>query len=523
LNRQSPNMNNELLPSLTLREMTETEIRLTRRIEELQTRLAEAEETLSAIRNGEVDAIVVSGRVGEKIFSLASAETPYRLLIENMEEGTVTLTKKGIILYCNAQFISMTGLPEGKITGTPIFSFIDRADQIKFRAFLKRGRSIKEAGEFRMTSPSNEEEIFRFTVNALPAEMNGDLFLLVSNITALRKYEHFLEVERKKLRDILNIIPAYLILVSPADFSILFANDYFRKIYGDPGSRKCYDLIFGNTEPCDRCRHSKHDSSKRPFQGELVDASSRIYQVTSFPFSSDTEESVILEMGVDVTDKRYIEHVILAKSFETEEREKKRIAGDLHDDLGQALSLVKLYLGILNGREQNEMLITCDELLTDVLEKLRTISYTMSPALVEKYGLETALLSFIPKIEQTNKLRFNYSSNLGMARFEPKVELHLYRIISELVNNTLRHSGATKIFLDLKLNDSDIHLLYSDNGKGYSAENEFTRHSGIGLQNIRNRVEILHGNIRFARKSGRTIVEIGLKISSLDKKGESLT
>jgi two-component system, NarL family, sensor kinase len=503
--------------------MADSENHLVRELQELRSRLAEAEETISAIRNGEVDAIVVSGEAGQKIFSLTSAETPYRLLIENMEEGAVKLTPDGMILYANPRFAAMTEVPEEKLLGNTIFPFIAQPEWNKFKAFLLSGKEGRAVGEFILVSFSGLEEFCRFTVGALPSDMTGNLFLIVSNITVLKRYEQHLEAERKRFEDTLNIIPAYIILVSPADFSIIFANDYFRTNFGDPGNHKCYELIYGRTRRCDICRHSGIISVQNPLRAETIDLNGRSYEITSIPFSNEGEKSLILEMGIDVTEKKNMDHFILARAFEAEEKEKKRIAGDLHDDLGQALSLVKLQLGILNARQKNETLTTCDELLTDVLEKLRTISYTMSPALVEKYGLETALLSFISKIEQTQKLKFNYSSNLGMARLDPGVELHVYRIISELVNNTLRHSGATKIFLDLKLNDSEIHLLYSDNGKGYSAENEFSQHSGIGLQNIRNRVEILHGNIRFARKSGRTIVEIGLKISSLDKKGESLT
>src|SRR4030042_4777818 len=75
--------------------------------EELHSRLAEIEEALTAIRNGEVDAIMVSGKKGEQVYSISSAETPYRTFIEEMSEGAVTLTKEGIILYCNQRFAEL--------------------------------------------------------------------------------------------------------------------------------------------------------------------------------------------------------------------------------------------------------------------------------------------------------------------------------------------------------------------------------------------------------------------------------
>ena len=86
-------------------------------LEELRQRLQEAEETLDAIRNGEVDALVVSGPSGEKVFTLEGAEHPYRVLVESMNEGAISLTLDGTILYCNAAFARSIECPLDQIMG----------------------------------------------------------------------------------------------------------------------------------------------------------------------------------------------------------------------------------------------------------------------------------------------------------------------------------------------------------------------------------------------------------------------
>ncbi|NJO67958.1 MAG: PAS domain S-box protein [Bacteroidetes bacterium] len=86
--------------------------------EELRSRLAETEATLEAIRNGEVDAIVVSGPAGEKIFTLTSAETPYRIIIEEMDEGAVTVSEEGTILYCNRRFEELAATSAEQLVGS---------------------------------------------------------------------------------------------------------------------------------------------------------------------------------------------------------------------------------------------------------------------------------------------------------------------------------------------------------------------------------------------------------------------
>ena len=94
------------------------------RIAELEVRLEESEETLRAIRTGEVDALVVAGPEGEKVFTLEGADHPYRVLVQEMHEGTVTLDPGGLILYSNPQFAAMIGLPVQHVMGARMERFL---------------------------------------------------------------------------------------------------------------------------------------------------------------------------------------------------------------------------------------------------------------------------------------------------------------------------------------------------------------------------------------------------------------
>jgi len=108
-------------------------------IEELRIRLKEAEETLSAIRSGEVDAIVVSGLQGEQVFTLTGAERAYRVLIETMNEGAVSLNQKGMIIYCNRRFSEMINTPLEKVIGSPMRQFVRTSDLSVFDSLLENG------------------------------------------------------------------------------------------------------------------------------------------------------------------------------------------------------------------------------------------------------------------------------------------------------------------------------------------------------------------------------------------------
>ncbi len=106
------------------------------RIAELQSRLAEAEETLQAIRSGQVDALVVSGPEGDQIFALEGADHAYRILVEEMQEGTVTLDESGLILYANRQFASMIRMPVENKVASRIHRFLPLNQHAAFSALL---------------------------------------------------------------------------------------------------------------------------------------------------------------------------------------------------------------------------------------------------------------------------------------------------------------------------------------------------------------------------------------------------
>src|SRR5512144_2383942 len=110
------------------------------RIEELSARLEEAEETIRALRSGEADAIVVSGPRGERVYTLEGAEHPYRVLVETMSEGALTLSAGGTILHSNGRFAAMVDTPLERVIGSSLEAYFPAGWRLKLRTFLSRSR-----------------------------------------------------------------------------------------------------------------------------------------------------------------------------------------------------------------------------------------------------------------------------------------------------------------------------------------------------------------------------------------------
>jgi PAS domain S-box-containing protein len=152
------------------------------RIKKLQSELEEAQETLRAIREGEVDALVVDGPHGPQLFSLKSAEQPYRMLVEQMQEGAVTLTTAGDVLYCNHCFAQMVGVPPEQIVGGRLERFVAPAARARLAETLRAGRGRHEA---HLVSPDGREIPVYLSVGTFQFDGVESVCLVATDLTEL--------------------------------------------------------------------------------------------------------------------------------------------------------------------------------------------------------------------------------------------------------------------------------------------------------------------------------------------------
>jgi signal transduction histidine kinase/CheY-like chemotaxis protein len=149
----------------------------------LGARLAEAEETLRAIRQGEIDALVVEGPQGSRIYTLEGADEPYRMLVEEMHEGAVVLTSRGDILYANARFAALAGEPLESVVGSGFERFLRPSDRGEFASLLSAGSGWRR-GSF-IGSGSGEFDV-RLSLSTTSAASGGQLNLVVTDLTELQ-------------------------------------------------------------------------------------------------------------------------------------------------------------------------------------------------------------------------------------------------------------------------------------------------------------------------------------------------
>jgi len=197
-------------------------------------------------------------------------------------------------------------------------------------------------------------------------------------------------------------------------------------------------------------------------------------------------------------DRQRAEKRVLNAIINTEENERKRFAKDLHDGLGPILSTVKMSLSALNNRIKDpsgvEILNNTYHLVYEAIATIKEISNNLSPHVLTNFGLSSAIAAFTTKINQTKAVEIDFKSNMENIRLETEKEVVIYRAVCELINNSIQHSGASHIDIELNKHQKFITLHLSDNGRGFDTtalRKEDTK--GMGLSNIETRVRTVEG------------------------------
>lgn len=199
------------------------------------------------------------------------------------------------------------------------------------------------------------------------------------------------------------------------------------------------------------------------------------------------------------------------KLMEIKEITKQKIAYELHDRLGVMLATIKLYVGVEEGKLENENsknnLGKSIDLLQKSIDEVRAISSELASPTLERFGINTAIEELVQNINQVGNIKvvYEYDDEISL---DSQLKIDIYRIVQELLSNAIKHSKANTINLKLKTEDQTIKLYYSDNGVGLS-EIETKEKQNIGWKSIYNRINQQKGTVEFLlSKEGMSVVFI---------------
>lgn len=204
------------------------------------------------------------------------------------------------------------------------------------------------------------------------------------------------------------------------------------------------------------------------------------------------------EQQINLTNKRFL--------VERSESERKKLARDLHDGIGPLLTTLKLY--VQHHIEKEKPRKEINKIIDATIAEVRLMTNALMPATLEDFGIGPTLKNYVQSINESIGIKINFEDS-SKGNISNELAINLFRIVQELINNTIKHSNASQITITLSEFEDFISLYYRDNGGGFNID---TIVLGSGITNMKERVEIFNGKIDIQTNKGTTIFEIELPI-----------
>ena len=209
------------------------------------------------------------------------------------------------------------------------------------------------------------------------------------------------------------------------------------------------------------------------------------------------QKNALLAIMHDITERKGHARKLFETIIQTEEEERKRIARDLHDEIGPLISALKIFTTSFieshSMDKKNKLAGQMGTIVRDVIDSIKVISNDMSPHVLANFGLSAAILNFIELFSRSIHIKF--SSNIEDIRFPTTVESLIYRIIKELINNTVKHARASEISIHIDYGGNLLSCRYADNGIGFNwAKQVEAPAKGMGINNIITRIRSMGGD-----------------------------
>lgn len=520
---------------------------LIERLAELEARLIEAEDSLRAIREGEVDAIVVSGPAGEQVFSLHGSESIYRLMIETMNEAGLAVTPEGTILFANNRIASLLDYELGDVLGRSLISFLhleDHATAVRILADAARG---PVTGRLRFISRHGRQVPVQVWANFLNQPEAATVCLVGTDLTQLEASTEMVLQLRQQHQALAESEQRYRALVeSSPDAVMVFCGE--RLVYANSaamsmfaaetvahlGQLAMHRSLACITNPQPHHRHS-HDQDLRRLDGSVItvaaSAAPIVYQgqqavqvlLRDISDRKRAQQS-LFEANEQLTelaatlDRKVAERTAVAMHRTeqlrrlaeelslTEQRERRRLARVLHDHLQQLLVAAKFRTSMLSRSDDPTVRRSADNLLTvldDSIAACRSLTSELSPPILSEAGLMPAIHWLRRWMAEKHELRVDVRPDQLDVELPESAKVLLFEAVRELLFNVIKHSGVRKAEVVLSVHDDMLSVRVSDAGRGFdTSQVGWGDKTGFGLFSMKERLSLLGARLEIDSRPG---------------------
>lgn len=472
---------------------------------------------------------------------LMESESKYRNLVNTIDEGIIQVSLlNNTVEYINDKFCEMLELRREEViekdADKALYFFEQQKDALPLIR-KERLEGISRRYELKIITRSGNEKWF--LVSGTPIKGQGNIIVSTLGI--------WLDITVRKSRELQ--LRKFYYAIEQSDENIIVTNkdgiiEYVNPAFCEVSGYSIEEIKGKNTAFLKSGKHSDSFyqelwntiNSGKSFQAEFINKKKNggyyIEEKIITPLLD--ENGVIINFistGRDITEKKRIERKIDAyKKFQNlierkhtrirtlsliqgQEEERKRISRDLHDGLGQILTATKINFEAMNINEltkdnQNQDLKRIYNMVIETIREVRRISNDLSPANIHDFGLLSAIKTLVCNINESQKqFTVTLNSNIEQLRFNSDIEINIYRIIQECLNNSMKHSNCTLMDVSINIHNETLKVSVSDNGVGFNqTEENFAKEKSFGgLKNIQERANIIGGELNIISEPGNGV------------------
>lgn len=470
-------------------------------------------------RFDEIDAIIAGiNMLGEELKNTTISRNFFNDIFNSVSEMIFVVDRKGSIRYANRAAEQKLLAQPQPLTGQKIDRFVAENHIPVTRLIqeqLKRTRPSYETElDFRTPGPRKSIPV-KCYITRLHSRYKKESEYLVSvhDLSKIKSFEQSLKQSEEKYRRIFEESNDF-IFIAGTNGDIIDMNHAGYKLLktgvSDTGEINIFQLVATQKDQ----RVMKMQLKKRGwvenmntrircFDGSLADC------LVSVSTMYNDEQALVGYRGIvkNITREKETEKLIIRAIVDTQEKERIRFAKDIHDSLGQQLSAIKFYIGTSLGsvkdEKQRQILIKSNEALVQVLADMRSICFNLMPKTLENFGLEQSIKELCNYPGLKENVIFRVHADSRFPELNKNMEIAIFRIVQEFINNAVKHGKAGKIDIGLLVNrNGSISIQLQDNGSGFDTSRA-KKARGIGLKNMLSRISSYNGEMQLSSSPGK--------------------
>jgi PAS domain S-box-containing protein len=523
--------------------------------QQAQARLQELEETLRAIRSGEVDALLVSSSEGDRVFTLEGADHPFRVMVEAINEGAATVTADGMLLYANSRLSEMVNIPLEKLIGSNLSDIVQPMQFPTLDELLEWAMKVSQKEECNLRVAGGRVLPAYLSLSPLQGASFQGICLIATDLTdqkkqqgELSKMNAALEIEiavRKQaesamhrteevFRSFMDRTPA-VVFIKDETGRYVFCNRKVEEIVGVDArelvGKTPTDWLPGEAgKALSGCDHAAL-AGKVPTEhiDTLPTASGESLEVlmVRFPFRDPSGRRLLGGVGMDVTPQKRAEkslQQLTGRLLNLQDEERRRIARDLHDSTAQTLAAMALNLGLIQAQcpiPRNsgaaKLLAETVDLANQASNEVRNLAHLLHPPDLDMMGLIPAIQWHTSRVTEVSGINITLDLPRDLGRLPKDIETALFRILQESLENVRRHSRSRVAKVRLVRQKKQIVLEIEDRGKGATVaisttSDMRTATPGLGVAGMRERMRQLGGALEFSSGQNGTTVSAAVPL-----------